>query len=215
MSDFDTLIQGLNAGKEAIALVPLLQTEKSELQRQLERSQDHAQQLELNIVSYKEQIATLNDRVRSLEVERDDYGFRHAEAEDTVAALRRVLGTINADVVSAMKASEPEPKPEPEAAPQAVQGSTHTGDTGSAWVEPQPSLAPQVHGSSALVYDVPPPVDNIPSPPATLHPEPIAEAKPQPYAGRNYADYPGYVPRDKWIEGGGTVESYDNFTRAR
>jgi hypothetical protein len=84
----------LNAISEASAALNREPEYKSTIQtlentrRDLEQ---HNQRLELHITDYKRTIDELQSKCRSLEVERDDMGFRELEAQDKLDALRLVV----------------------------------------------------------------------------------------------------------------------------
>ena len=67
------------------------------------------------------QIAKLNAKVRSLEVERDDAGFRELEAQDKLDALRNVVLGVHTTLEKTLPKAEPivEAPAVAEVAPQA------------------------------------------------------------------------------------------------
>lgn len=183
------IIAELSRTAELAAKVPDLERTTADLTHKVEQEQRHNQGLEENITSYKRQIEELTNKVRSLEVERDDYGFRQMQAEDTVEKLRKVLGNLTNEVGDALRASE---KPKPEGAATANN-------------EPAPSVPnePQasVHGdgttsSEPQIRTEPKAIDPWPAP--TADPSP-----PLPYAGMKYSDRPFNVSWDDFVAGGG------------
>jgi len=105
-------VHDLVAMAKAMEENPVLQEQIEALKVQLSQAQDHNAGLEVNIISYKQQIDDLQAKVRSLEVERDDASFRTMEVEDK-------LNTTLVDLSSILKIGERihtrlvPPKPEP------------------------------------------------------------------------------------------------------
>jgi hypothetical protein len=104
------LMRELQAGEEARAKVPALQAQADDLTRKLDDAQRHAQGLEANIFEYKRTIDGLNAKVRSLEVERDDAGFRELEAQERIATMLNALRGFRHDIDETVDKVDP-PKP--------------------------------------------------------------------------------------------------------
>src|SRR5258707_6209315 len=110
-------VHDLVAMAKAMEENPVLQDQIEVLNTKLDSAQAHNQQLELNILSYKQQIDDLQAKVRSLEVERDDASFRTMEVEDklnsTLTDLSSIL-TIGERIYTRLAPPKPEPAVEPE-----------------------------------------------------------------------------------------------------
>src|SRR5258707_1769505 len=110
-------VHDLVAMAKAMEENPVLQDQIEVLKAQLSAAQDHNAGLEVNIISYKQQIDDLQAKVRSLEVERDDASFRTMEVEDklntTLADLSSLL-TIGERIHTRLAPPKPEPVKEPE-----------------------------------------------------------------------------------------------------
>lgn len=108
------MIAALHAGEAAKARVPELEAARADLANKLDAAQYHNQRLEENILAYKNTIADLTSKVRSLEVERDDASFRVLETEDKFdklkAAIRHATGDLDATL---MQVDPPKPEPKP------------------------------------------------------------------------------------------------------
>lgn len=111
------LMKELQAGEEARAAVPALQSRIEDLSFQRDRAQKHNQGLEENIIDYKRAIDDLTSKVRSLEVERDDAGFRELEAQDKLnrllEAARAAISNLWNDVTSIDPPAPTPPAPSP------------------------------------------------------------------------------------------------------
>lgn len=188
-----SLVSDLVEMAKATEMLPQVQAECDRLREQHVKDGDTIADREIRIMELSNEVADLNSRIRSLEVERDDYGFRALAADDKANALAAVLRTTQATVEAALKAAEPEaPLPTPEAStsglvtPVAVSSETHSGDgVGS------PTQAPEPGPAIGEVVTVP-----------------ITTASPD-YSRSLYINHPGWVSREDWLAGGGTAETYD------
>lgn len=106
------LMRELQAGEEARAAIPRLESAAAEYLRQMNAAQAHNGALESNIANYKLTIADLNAKIARLEVERDDAGFRELETQDKLNVLLNVIRSVQHDVGEAVLHIDP-PKPEP------------------------------------------------------------------------------------------------------
>src|SRR6266403_1801705 len=134
-------VHDLVAMAKAMEENPVLQEQIEALKAQLSQAQDHNAGLEVNIISYKQQIDDLQAKVRSLEVERDDASFRTMEVEDK-------LNTTLVDLSSILRIGErihtrlTPPKPEPVIEPEAERivdhydGDKYTHSTTGDWTTP-------------------------------------------------------------------------------
>lgn len=106
------LMKELQAGEEARAKVPQLEASNKEIYRQFDAAQAHNQELELAIRGYKDTIDSLSSRIRSLEVERDDAGFRELEAIDKLNTVLDTMRDVSGMLSATITRVDP-PKPEP------------------------------------------------------------------------------------------------------
>lgn len=120
----------LAAGEQARARVPELTAMIDQLSDKLNESQRHAQNLELNCQSYRGTISDLTDKVRALEVARDDASFRTLEAEDKLAILLKAMRATLSDMDATVMQIDPPKVPEP--IQPVVQGQSEASPTQSA-----------------------------------------------------------------------------------
>lgn len=127
------LLQELAAGEAARAKIPELSQAYDFAIVERNRSQAHAQELELKISNYRDQIDGLLSKVRALEVERDDAGFRELETADKLSTLLKAVRHAATDLDGSAMQVDPPKAPEPVAeAPRAVDptvASSSTADT--------------------------------------------------------------------------------------
>jgi hypothetical protein len=171
------LMRELQAGEEARMQVPALTSQISDLTRRLDQSQRHSQELETSIIDYKRTIDGLNAKVRSLEVERDDAGFRELEAQERIATMLNALRGFRHDIdetvdrVDPPKPAEPAPQPVSDAgvsapvnpAPQNIPITDHGDQSASS---PTPTSTPIPSGQDQPVASAPA-MDTSSSAPAT------------------------------------------------
>lgn len=212
--NINSFVGDLVAMAQAMEELPKAQAMIEDLRRQLDEAQRHNQGLEQNILGYKADIDHWKDQAKILTDQRDNAELRVLEMEDRNNAVSRFLGSFLSDANSLRNVIDP-PKPEP-----MVQASSIPDEPPSAEVAvmdqvqpsgeyPTPSSdhAPNIQETHAVenqawhLIDVgqpsaPPPVD----PPAP---------KAGKYSGLMYEDYPNWVSRQDWIDGGGTGETYD------
>lgn len=207
----------------ALQAEPKLRDEIDTLNSMVESYAKQVQEREISLLERAKEIDELHSRIRSLEVERDDYGFRALAADDKANALAAVLRSTQATVEAALKAAEPEPtvietSTVPDGAAQAVVSSeTHSG-----------GIAPSTERSADLMADwaarqeqgqrAADPISAA-SPVMASNPQdgaviPIVETTAvntsQPdYSRSLYINHPGWVSREDWLAGGGTTETYD------
>src|SRR5258705_868792 len=105
-------VHDLVAMAKAMEENPILQDQIEVLKTQLSAAQDHNAGLEVNIISYKQQIDDLQAKVRQAEVARDDAEFRFLELDEK---SHTVLGDIESilTLANAAKLILNPPKPEP------------------------------------------------------------------------------------------------------
>jgi len=106
--DFAAMIAAMNAGVQAQARVPELEAHVRDLQAKLDAAQAHNQGLEQNGAAYRVQIANLNDKVRSLVVERDDVSFREMETRDHLDRMLKVVRGIEQSLGDHADSLDPE-----------------------------------------------------------------------------------------------------------
>ncbi len=190
---------------------------------------DTVREREESILRLKAKIETLNAKVRSTEVERDDAELRFLEADErTNRALDFIKNTFG-NAGSLIQALEP-PKPVAEPIP------TYTEDpldqraadptqapvnlTGTGTESGVSSSDPTFSGSSVNIdsVGVGQSADPLPTSGASstesgagLDAETAGAtliAEPGPYSGLLYRNVPGYIPLQVWLDDGGTKENY-------
>lgn len=199
-----SLVSDLVEMAKATEMLPQVQAECERLRQSHIIDGETIARLESKLIDRSAEIDELHSRIRSLEVERDDYGFRALAADDKANALASVLRNTQAAIGAALSAAEPEP-----VAPQAVYEAVSEGvpAMGSPWPTqgesaPLPT-APLMEAPSA-------PIAQWPEPAVTeLIPTTIPEPAPGPYTGKLYMREPGYISRSDWLAGGGSMEAYD------
>lgn len=87
----DEMIAELSAGRDARARVPELEKRIADITSWKERTEQHNQELELNIIGYKQSIDSLQVKVVELAKARDDAQFAQAEAEDNLKSFRKLI----------------------------------------------------------------------------------------------------------------------------
>jgi len=173
--------------------------------------------LETRLMDRATEMDALRSTIRSLEVERDDYGFRALEANDKADALLLAIRSVQATLSSAVEASVPKAEVQPSPPPADLppyQPPVWT-ETDTIHQEVKDQGEPQPSEVKTEVVD--PTTDTIESPKEdghiTTNTIPIGAASepqpsPGPYFGKRYINVPGYVSHEDWIAGGGTDEDY-------
>lgn len=203
------ILGAIGDAQRALSAEPQYRNEISELQKRLDEAMRHSQALELKISGYKDNVDTLQSKVRSLEVERDDTGFRLLESEDKLDKLLKAIRTAESGISSAVNAADP-PKPEP-VAPQATMAQAlHTPS-------PEPTQAPVPYGDMLPQGSQSEPHPTVSSSQegqsSTVGPvvaEASANTAGKPYVGKHYRDYAEVISYYDWLAGGGTHNDYYN-----
>lgn len=115
VSPVTDMVAALNAALASHAKVPELEASLSRQSDTIDKLSYHNQRLEENILGYKNQIAELTSKVRSLEVERDDAGFHALEAEDKLTKLLEFMRNAATAMDDEIRFIDP-PKPIPNVA---------------------------------------------------------------------------------------------------
>ncbi len=90
-SDINNFLQSMVEAKTALDAMPELRRELEHLKHQVHIQGETIANRELHIHNLKQSEQTLTQKLRSVEAERDDAGFRHLESEDKVQALLKSL----------------------------------------------------------------------------------------------------------------------------
>lgn len=93
-TDLNNILTALAAAKAAQEAVPVLEERNRNLVAELDGKRDHVQRIELTLQERDARINELSEKLRSVEAERDQYGFRELEANDKVAALVRSIRAV-------------------------------------------------------------------------------------------------------------------------
>lgn len=126
MSTVQDIMRELQAGEEAKALIPDLHRRIALLEGEINKTLQHNQALELRARDREETITSLNQRVSSLVVERDDASFRELEAKDHFDTLLESVRPIWSSLGHALNRADP-PKPVPVAEPVKVEAPNPEG----------------------------------------------------------------------------------------
>lgn len=209
------ILSAISEAQSALNREPEYKTRISDLEAQLSRVMSHNQGLELNIAGYKGDIAELQSKVRSLEVERDDAGFRLLETEDTLASYRIHIEAFNNSIAHLMPLA-PAPvvaSAASEVEPQSVPITEHKSETEvpvHATADNVPSGERATDPTVAASQEPSSPTANSVGADAISSASPVSS--PKPYEGKTYsqirATHEGYISYIKWVDGGGTYDNY-------
>lgn len=204
------VLSAITVASEALTREPTLRSQISTLEHQLDSTQRHGQELELKIIDYKSTIDALNDKVRSLEVERDQAQFRTLELEEAythLAAAINQLGSVADAAHDKFNPPKPLPEPEPVTGYSVTNPSTYTGSTTSESVghsESPPSASTQTTGESQSA--------------TSAHQETADATRTEPapfvgkYTGKKWSEVPTYERTyliSEWKAHGGTDENWN------
>ena len=217
MNSVHDILNAITEAKAAFDERPVLQTRIDGLERDLDKSQRHAQELELKLMERNAAIDSLQSKCRSLEVERDDMGFRELEAADKLDALRNVVKVFTTQVESLMPKSIEVAKAEPVSEPIPVTGAA------SGSYSPEPAY----EGYRNDLVQEPHPIEAVGESASPLSPSatttqdtetktsvptsasPMADvSSPKPYEGKTFSEVDRVINLPDWIEGGGTNANY-------
>jgi hypothetical protein len=116
-SNINSFVGDLVQMAKAMETLPQVEAENERLNGMVENYAKQVQALELRAIDRNAEISTLHDRIRSLEVERDDASFRVLEAEDrahvALIAARSATASLG-DLIAELDPPKPEPVKEPE-----------------------------------------------------------------------------------------------------
>ena len=132
----NSLVGDLVAMAQAMERLPQVESEASDLRSQLSQHQSTIQRLELKLMDRSSELDALNQRIRSLEVERDEAQFHALEADDrTSRALDFIKATFGnaGSLIQALEPPVPQPevKPEPMPEPQVTDPFQPQGESAS------------------------------------------------------------------------------------
>lgn len=204
--DFGSMADMFSQAKNAISRIPDLENQISAMTVSSQADGSRIASLEQRIHAYQNQVDALEASKRSLEVERDDAGFRVLELEerlhhiaDGVRGAMRTLRDIGDNTLGSVldKADPPKPEPELAAKPTTEASDPHDMQGGVYNNGPVSSNDP-----SAADFDYSGnPAVNVPI--TETHDE-----VPRPYANKLYSTHPTHIPLSDWLDGGGTEGSY-------
>lgn len=185
------VLSAIRSASEALEREPALNAQITSLKQEVDRHAAHNAGLESNIISYKSTIESLNERVRSLEVERDQAQFRTLELEDSFASLREAIGHANQNACQQMDKLFPRP-PEPVA------------EQSSPVAEPHPFEGSGGGMSQPIGEQVPASPPSTPNPESSSTSQPTPTADPVGFTGLSEADvkppgkYEGLTWSQEW-----------------
>lgn len=102
--DINAFLQTMVEAKSAIDAIPALRSEVEHLRRQTHIQGETIANRELHIHNLKQNVTELTQKLRSVEAERDDAGFRALEEADRVQALLTHLQQFVSDSLKTMAA---------------------------------------------------------------------------------------------------------------
>ncbi len=203
----NSLVHDLVEMAKATERLPELEVVLESKNKTIDTQADIIQRLELQEIDRKTEIDALHANIRNLEVSRDDAELRFLEVEDKLAnvvamarasqvSLGQMLGLIDPP-----KAQEPAPAvPVVEAQGQNAPYWSEPVDIIAGQSEVDPSALPQQASYQPVTSIHVDTQEGVNTPSESTH---------GPYFGKRYHDYPSYVSRFHWIEGGGTEADYD------
>jgi hypothetical protein len=187
--NINDILATMEAAKFATERVPELEAKVRELQDALERKTQSADRLVDDLSKSTESNAELRGTIRSLEVERDEAGFRALLAEDKLEKVTSALGIVVPKAVEAAGVVS-------EAAPKPVEAAQAQGEI-TQLPEPAPLSDPGFHSGLANT-----------SIHATCQGDAGDETKP--YSGRTSWQKPNSMTWGDWYDGGGQVPGWYN-----
>lgn len=153
VSPVNDMVLALQEALASHAKVPDLERSIRSKNDQIDQLAYYNQRMEENIIGYKNQIVELTSKVRSLEVERDDAGFRLLETEDKLNSLLGFMRNATTAMDDEIRFIDP-PKPVPSVVetPKAdeVKGQSDTDPTASSQNE---KSAEPLNAGEALAND--------------------------------------------------------------
>lgn len=105
-NDINTFLNSMVEAKRALDAEPGYQRQIDELRSTTARQGDTIQRLELKLMDRSGQITELQTKVREVEAQRDDAGFRLLESEDRVSNLSTLLRSFIGDALKTLAVVE-------------------------------------------------------------------------------------------------------------
>lgn len=105
-NDINTFLNSMVEAKRALDAEPGYQRQIDELRSTTARQGDTIQRLELKLMDRSGQITELQTKVREVEAQRDDAGFRLLESEDRVSNLSTLLRLFVSDALKTLAVVE-------------------------------------------------------------------------------------------------------------
>lgn len=161
MSTIQDIMAELQAGEHAKQQIPELSRRIALLEGELNRAQQHNQELELRAKTRDDTISMLTQKTAKLTEERDDASFRVLEAEDKLSTFAKAVGNAWGGIGNALNAVNP-PKVEPQPAVAEVKaeqvplagqtttsGAAHSVQSDTASSQGQSERPPQLASTTA------------------------------------------------------------------
>jgi len=180
--------------------------------------------LEMRVMEMKGMLDDLSAKLRSVEAERDDAGFRVLESEDRLDAIKRAIGMPEAIANAVAKATEQvtpmvEAKPEPiwpylgspvegQIMPNVVVQSDNASTVGPQDTAPTTGQSEADPIASTTQATQSPSVSSA-TVPIQEGASSIASDPTKPYLGKRYVDHAYFVSLSGWLAGGGTEADYN------
>lgn len=197
---YQDFFEAMASAKAAMDKLPTVEDALRSKEYDLHLKQQAFDELEVRFANMLEEMNGLKDKVRSLEVERDDAGFRELEA---LEKLEMVLGTMRM-VHGAMADTLTTAKPKAEATTTVEPDTTTIPSVEPTLVQPVQEPVDQIHVASNGAEIV---AEPSPTPTITDWGEPkimeVAEPGLKPYVGMPGFDKPNSVSWADFLAGGG------------
>ena len=121
-------VTGLAQMALAVEENPKLQAEIERLQALVASQEYELRQREAHIESLRNSYTEVSEKLRSVEAERDNAGFRQLAAEDALESIKRSMQTAFHNFGETLKAIQPEPVQEPVPQPISMEFTTRGGE---------------------------------------------------------------------------------------
>lgn len=216
------VLNAISEASQALNREPGYRAEIDSLKGQVEDYAKSLQAREISIVGYKSQIDMLNDKVRSLEVERDDMGFRELETAEKLGDMHKWLKMVmaNAEAIMPKSVEVTQAEPVTEAIPvgSAATESTSPPITHSLYQEEPFTPVPPIQAIDEVGQSespLPPTASTSQdSSPTVTTAQPSEPVLAKPYEGKTHSqvfgDFEHHVYYSDWLAGGGTHYGWQN-----
>lgn len=172
MTQVHEVLSAISEASAALNREPELQRKLADYDSKLNQAYMHSQNLEVAIGDYKAYIKELESKVRSLEVERDEMGFRELEAQDKLDSLRSFVRNTMAQAAELLPKSVEIDETKP-VTMEEMKEAASTASGSSSLIQgtnPQTVITNEVGSSAPIPTYVQPQVSGAPMAATTLEP---------------------------------------------